>query len=67
VPPRSGNIRFEGRSIFGKPPHVISQAGIGYVPEERRIFPALTVDENLEVGTRQRLGWRTRLDARPAV
>jgi branched-chain amino acid transport system ATP-binding protein len=52
VRPHSGDIRFGGRSIFGHPPHVISQAGIGYVPEERRIFPALTVDENLEVGTR---------------
>jgi branched-chain amino acid transport system ATP-binding protein len=52
APPRSGKIQFEGRSIFGLPAHVISRAGIGYVPEERRIFPSLTVNENLEVGIR---------------
>jgi branched-chain amino acid transport system ATP-binding protein len=48
--PRSGEIRFDGRPIAGLPPFAISRLGIGYVPEDRRIFTRLTVLENLEVG-----------------
>ena len=50
VPPRVGRITFRDKEIAGKPAHSISQLGIGYVPEERRIFASLTVLENLEVG-----------------
>lgn len=50
VPPRRGEIRFEGRRLAGAPPHVIARAGIGYVPQERRVFPTLTVRENLLMG-----------------
>jgi len=50
TPPRSGSIRFKGEEIVGKPPWVIATKGIGFVPEDRRIFPELTVRENLEVG-----------------
>ena len=50
VPPRAGRITFRDREIAGIPTHSISQLGIGYVPEERRIFASLTVLENLEVG-----------------
>ncbi len=50
VPPTAGEIRFEGRPIHGLAPHRICRAGIGYVPEERRIFAGLTVLENLSVG-----------------
>lgn len=50
VRPSSGTIRFDGRSIAGLPPFAISRLGIGYVPEDRRIFSGLTVLENLEVG-----------------
>ena len=46
----AGRIAFDGRSIEGEPPHRICRSGIGYVPEERRIFTALSVDQNLEVG-----------------
>ncbi|APT56100.1 ABC transporter ATP-binding protein [Roseomonas gilardii] len=46
----SGGIRFGGREITGWEPHRIARAGLGYVPEERRIFADLTVMENLEVG-----------------
>jgi branched-chain amino acid transport system ATP-binding protein len=47
--PRGGRIDFEGRDITGAPPHRIVQMGIGYVPEERRVFPNLTVYENLKM------------------
>jgi branched-chain amino acid transport system ATP-binding protein len=49
TPARSGSIKFMGAEIVGKSPHVISRMGIGLVPEERRIFPDLTVRENLRV------------------
>jgi branched-chain amino acid transport system ATP-binding protein len=50
VRPSAGEIRFEDRAIAGRVPHQICRLGIGYVPEERRVFAGLTVMENLEVG-----------------
>ncbi len=50
APPKSGTVTFQGAQIAGQPPHRIVHAGLGYVPEERRIFTDLTVAENLEVG-----------------
>jgi branched-chain amino acid transport system ATP-binding protein len=47
---RSGRILFEGRDVSNRPTHEIVRGGLGYVPEERRIFTELTVEENLEVG-----------------
>ncbi|HET9584880.1 MAG TPA: ABC transporter ATP-binding protein [Bradyrhizobium sp.] len=47
---RSGRIVFEGRDVSREPTHAIVRGGLGYVPEERRIFTDLTVEENLEVG-----------------
>ena len=52
VRPRSGRVTFAGEDITGAPPFRICRAGIGYVPEDRRVFKALTVEENLEVGRR---------------
>jgi branched-chain amino acid transport system ATP-binding protein len=52
VPPRAGAVRFAGRDIAGQPSWRIARAGLGYVPEERRVFPDLTVAENLAVGRR---------------
>jgi branched-chain amino acid transport system ATP-binding protein len=52
VRPKSGRVLFEGRNLAGQKPFRICRAGIGYVPEERRIFKDLTVLENLEVGIR---------------
>ncbi len=48
--PQSGDILFEGKSIKGISPHNIVEMGISQVPEGRRIFPKLTVKENLEMG-----------------
>lgn len=50
VDDRRGSIRFEGREIVALEPHAIARAGLGYVPEDRRIFSGLTVEENLRVG-----------------
>jgi len=50
VPPRKGEILFEGQSIQGLPPNTIVSMGISQVPEGRRIFPYLTVLENLDMG-----------------
>jgi len=57
--PRSGSIAFNGVDIAGMRPHKISKMGIGFVPEERRIFPSLTVLENLNfpVWGRGEEGW----------
>jgi branched-chain amino acid transport system ATP-binding protein len=45
-----GEVRFRGESIAGLAPYQIAQRGLGYVPEDRAIFPDLTVRENLELG-----------------
>ncbi|MFM7244445.1 MAG: ABC transporter ATP-binding protein [Planctomycetaceae bacterium] len=50
VPPRGGSIRFAGGSIGGLQPHEVMRLGVGHAPEGRRIFPRLTVRENLELG-----------------
>ena len=52
IRPAAGTIRFDGRDIAGWPPHKVARQGIGWVPEDRRVFPDLTVQENLEVGRR---------------
>ena len=50
IPPRAGRIAFRGDAIETWPPHRVAQAGIRQVPEGRRIFPRLSVLENLQVG-----------------
>lgn len=62
VKSRSGQILFKGEDITGLPPYAISKLGVGFVPEERRIFPTLTVRENLLMGIKpgqkdKRDGW----------
>ena len=52
TPPRSGKILFKGVDVAGKPPYQIAQMGIGYVPDDRRIFADLTLFENLELARR---------------
>jgi branched-chain amino acid transport system ATP-binding protein len=57
--PRAGRIRLGGAALGGLPPHAVARRGVGYVPEERGIFPNLTVAENLAMGD-----WRGRPAAR---
>lgn len=52
TPPREGKIVFAGESLVGKRPYAVAQMGVGYVPEHRAIFHALSVKENLEIAQR---------------
>ena len=58
VPPSAGEIVFDGQPIAGLASFEIARRGLGYVPEERRIFTDLTVAENLEVGRQKPRGGR---------
>ena len=53
TPPRRGAIRFDGAEITGRPTHEIARAGIGWVPDDRRIFPTLTVERNLSIARKK--------------
>ncbi|MGC8603404.1 MAG: ABC transporter ATP-binding protein [Desulfomonilaceae bacterium] len=53
APPRSGAIRFKDENITTRKPYLIARMGIGFVPDDRRVFFDLTVDENLEISERQ--------------
>jgi len=60
TPPSAGRVLWKGRDITGWPPYRVARAGIGFVPEDRRIFADLTVAENLDVaarGHREGSGW----------
>lgn len=56
TPPRSGHVRFDGKDVTGWPAYRIARLGIGLVPEDRRIFPGLSVRENLLIGEYHRPG-----------
>jgi len=49
---REGEITFEGKSLVGLPPYEIARMGVGYVPEDRIVFPDLTVRENFEIAAK---------------
>ena len=49
--PRSGQIVFDGHDVGSVPPHALKRLGIGYVPQGANVFPQLTVQENLQIGT----------------
>lgn len=53
TPPKSGTIVFDGQEITRRKTHEIARAGISWVPDDRRIFPALTVRRNLELGMKK--------------
>jgi branched-chain amino acid transport system ATP-binding protein len=58
TPPSStGSVRFRGQEIHGLPSHRIARAGIGYVPQGRRLFPSLTVHEHLKIAARGNGEW----------
>jgi len=57
TPPQSGRVTFKGTDITGWEPYRVSRAGIGFVPEDRRIFADLTVWENLDVAQRGNGAW----------
>jgi branched-chain amino acid transport system ATP-binding protein len=52
TPPRAGRVSFNGREVAGREPFEMARLGIGYVPDDRRIFAGLTVEENLEITRR---------------
>jgi len=60
--PRSGSIKFNGKEIAGTPPYRIAPLGVGFVPDDRRIFPALTVRQNILIARRQKEGAIWNLD-----
>ncbi len=57
VPPRRGRVTYRGRDVAGWPPEAIARLGVGLVPQGRRIFPNLSVLENLTIGRRGERGW----------
>jgi branched-chain amino acid transport system ATP-binding protein len=62
INPSRGEISFEGKSLAGLPPDRIVELGIAHVPEGRRVFPYLTVEENLYIGAVGRESWKRRKD-----
>ena len=66
VHPTAGTIRFEGRDIAGLASDRICRLGVGLVPEDRRVFPGLTVEENLRLGLMQSPG-RSRAEGNQAI
>jgi branched-chain amino acid transport system ATP-binding protein len=57
IPPRDGRVDYRGTQLAGRPPEEIARSGIGLVPQGRRIFPNLTVLENLQIARRGDRGW----------
>ena len=53
TPPKTGRVIFNGKDVTGVAPYQVARLGIGFVPEDRRIFPDLSVRSNLEVGLRK--------------
>jgi branched-chain amino acid transport system ATP-binding protein len=60
TPPKRGTIKFKGEVITGKAPYLLARQGMGFVPDDRRIFADLSVGENLEIAVRKGIkseGW----------
>jgi len=53
VKPSAGHVHVSGKEVTGRPPHVVSRAGVAIVPQGRRVFAPLTVEENLEISVRK--------------
>ncbi len=56
TPPKNGSVTFKGKEIAGLAPYKVARLGVGFVPEDRRIFPDLTVRANLDVGRKGKAG-----------
>ncbi len=52
TPPKRGYVRFQGVTCTGEKPYLLARRGVGYVPDDRRVFADLTVGENLEISAR---------------
>jgi len=61
TPPRSGTVRFRGEDVTGRPTHEIATAGVGWIPEERRVYSQLTVEENVRVAVKGGVGAEEKL------
>ncbi|MCX5805243.1 MAG: ABC transporter ATP-binding protein [Proteobacteria bacterium] len=57
TPPKEGKIHFNNENITGEKPYLLFRKGIGYVPDDRRVFADLSVDDNLEIVHRRTEGW----------
>jgi branched-chain amino acid transport system ATP-binding protein len=57
TPPREGKVLFNGNDVTGRKPHLLVRDGIAYVPDDRRVFADLTVDDNLEIPFRRNNEW----------
>jgi len=55
TPPRQGKVTYKGQDITGMSPYLVARKGIGFVPDDRRVFADLTVGENLEISERKTL------------
>ena len=58
--PRSGRVTFMGHSIEGRASHAIADLGLAHIPESRRLFPDMSVRENLEMGAYPSRSWKSR-------
>jgi len=67
TPARSGTVRFDGTDVTAAPTHEIARLGVGWVPDDRRIFPTLTVAQNLAIARRQTRFRSWRLDEMFAI
>ena len=59
APPRSGSVAIRGHEVARSKPHRIARAGIGYVPEDRQVFPEHTVEDNLTIAAKPGAGGET--------
>jgi branched-chain amino acid transport system ATP-binding protein len=57
TPPKAGAITFNGADITGRKPYLLVRDGIGYVPDDRRVFAGLSVDDNLEIAFQRSNDW----------
>ena len=56
--PASGSVMFQGKRIDGLPPHAIAELGVSHIPEGRKLFPDMSVRENLEMGAYAKRAWK---------